>query len=171
MQAAIQRLRNRKDEEQGFTLIELMVVVLIIAILIAFAIPTFLGARRRAQDRSAQSTDRNAITAAKTVFSDTEDYLLVTNAELSSAEPAITFEATSATPSAGPKSASVDQVSATEIVFAVESKSGACFAARDVIDPSGTTATQFSKVSNVASGACTADAAQVAANVNWADQF
>ena len=66
--------RRRRDEEQGFTLIELMVVVLIIAILIAIAIPTFLGARNRAQDRAAQSSLRNALTAAKTSFTDTSDY-------------------------------------------------------------------------------------------------
>ncbi|MEA3055780.1 MAG: type pilus assembly protein PilA, partial [Actinomycetota bacterium] len=42
------RRRLNKDE-QGFTLIELMVVVLIIAILIAIAIPTFLGAQNRAR--------------------------------------------------------------------------------------------------------------------------
>src|SRR5687767_111788 len=54
------------DREEGFTLIELMVVVLIIAILIAIAIPTFLGARKRAQDRQAQSNIRNALLAEKT---------------------------------------------------------------------------------------------------------
>ncbi len=57
--------RNRDDD--GFTLIELMVVVLIIAILIAIAIPTFLGARARAQDRAVQSNLRNGLPAEKTV--------------------------------------------------------------------------------------------------------
>jgi type IV pilus assembly protein PilA len=68
-------LRDRLDrEDRGFTLIELMVVVLIIAILIAIAIPTFLGARRRAQDKQAQSNLRNALTAEKTHFVDTQTY-------------------------------------------------------------------------------------------------
>lgn len=64
-------LRTRlHDDEDGFTLIELMVVVLIIAILIAIAIPTFLGVQNRAKDRAAQSDLRNALTAAKTVATD-----------------------------------------------------------------------------------------------------
>jgi type IV pilus assembly protein PilA len=66
-----QLIRRRLDkDEQGFTLIELMVVVLIIAILIAIAIPTFLGAQNRARDRGAQSNLRNALTAAKTIATD-----------------------------------------------------------------------------------------------------
>jgi type IV pilus assembly protein PilA len=70
----INSLRSRRDDEEGFTLIELMVVVLIIAILIAIAIPTFLGARQRAQDRAAQSDLRNGLTAEKTVYVDLQAY-------------------------------------------------------------------------------------------------
>src|SRR5688500_2064722 len=71
---AIRERLERGREEGGFTLIELMVVVLIIAILIAVAIPTFLGLRRRAQDRAAQSNLRNGMTAAKAFYTDNETY-------------------------------------------------------------------------------------------------
>jgi type IV pilus assembly protein PilA len=45
-----------------------MVVVLIIGILIAIALPTFLGARTRAQDRAAQADLRNGYLAASTFY-------------------------------------------------------------------------------------------------------
>src|SRR5438309_8909117 len=91
-----QLLRQRLDhDDEGFTLIELMVVVLIIAILIAIAIPTFLGARARAQDRAAQSSLRIALTAAKTSYTDNSDYSKATNvaADLPTIEPSLQYVA------------------------------------------------------------------------------
>jgi type IV pilus assembly protein PilA len=81
------RLADRTDE--GFTLIELMVVVLIIAILLAIAIPTFLGARTKAQDRAAQSDARNALTAAKTYYVDLQHYDNSTVSAFTGIEPSL----------------------------------------------------------------------------------
>lgn len=75
----LEMLRKRREDEEGFTLIELMVVILIIAILIAIAIPTFLGAQKRAKDRGAQSDLRNALSAAKTIATDYEGAFCVDN--------------------------------------------------------------------------------------------
>ena len=80
--------------DDGFTLIELMVVVLVIAILLAIAVPTFLGARERSQDRAAQSSLRNALTAAKVVFVDSGDYRGATATGLAAVEPSLVYVTT-----------------------------------------------------------------------------
>src|ERR1700709_1459562 len=109
-----------KEPEAGFTLIELMMVVLIIAILIAVMIPTFVGAKQRAQDRAMQSSMRNAFTAAKVVFSDHGDYTEATLAGPPATDPSLKSVAASGT-SPGPNGVSVDPASATYIVMAGQS--------------------------------------------------
>jgi type IV pilus assembly protein PilA len=54
----------RKDE--GFTLVELMVVVLIIGILVAIAVPVFLNAQANAQAKSCQANQRTWVGALST---------------------------------------------------------------------------------------------------------
>ncbi len=54
--------------DAGFTLIELMVVLLILAILLAIAIPTFLGVTKSANDRAAQSNLNTALVNAKAAY-------------------------------------------------------------------------------------------------------
>jgi type IV pilus assembly protein PilA len=86
-------------DDEGFTLIELMVVVLIIAILLAVAIPTFLGARERANARAAQSNLRNVLTNQLTFFADDQKFT-DDPVDLSAMDPSMEYASPNGTPPA-----------------------------------------------------------------------
>jgi len=121
LSSAIERFNERRrviregGEDAGFTLIELMVVLLILAILLAIAIPTFLGVTKSANDRASQSNINTAFTNAKALFQQYGQSYVNPNiagfnnasfvASLTAAEPSVTFVAGSQTAGTGNSSA------------------------------------------------------------------
>jgi type II secretory pathway pseudopilin PulG len=117
----------RRRAEDGLTLIEITTVVLVIGVLLLIGIPAFLGAKAKANDRSAQVSIRQAFSNARTILADTDSYAGVTPAALERAESSLRFTTGD---SDGPGEVSVD-TSGSGLVLAARSKSGICLALGD----------------------------------------
>jgi type IV pilus assembly protein PilA len=86
----ILKLRQRMaQEESGFTLVELLVVMLILGLLAAIAIPAFFNQRDKARDADAKTAVRTAETAMETYQTDVGNYAGATVARLQGIEPTL----------------------------------------------------------------------------------
>jgi type IV pilus assembly protein PilA len=153
------------EHEAGFTLIELMMVVLIIAILMAVMLPMFLGARARANDRAMQTSLRNAVTAARAVYVDGQDYTQATPARLNAEGVPVKFVAATATPQSQ-NEISDNPATTTYIVMSGLSKSGTCFYVADDMAAYGTV---YAKVTTTAT--CAAAAAPPPTDPIWGSSW
>ena len=91
------RSLERTRDESGFSFVELLVIVLIIGILAAIAIPSLLGQKSKAYDAAAKELAHSAATTAETYATDHGgEYAGLSKTELQKYEP--TLQICSATP-------------------------------------------------------------------------
>jgi type IV pilus assembly protein PilA len=118
-------MRTERDAEDGFTLVELMVVVLILGVLMVIGIPTMVGARERAMDRRTQANIRNALLAEKAYYTDSASYTDVAT-EMTAIEAALDYVAGD-TPIVQAKVYLLSVPANDQIYISSKSESGTCF--------------------------------------------
>jgi len=143
-------------------MIEVVITILVIALVAAYAIPKLLGPRDSANDGTAKTTLRAALTAAETVYAQGQSYVGLTATTLPQLEPSITANAPAVAadfpigPTANPKRVSVvGTTDAANLRLCSASKSGAVFCVHLTPNnpteyytyPKGDAATTFANIS------------------------
>jgi type IV pilus assembly protein PilA len=154
-------LHHDAHGQRGFTLIELLMVVSIIGILMAIAVPTFIGTRTGANDRAAQTLVRNLLVSARSAgVGGGQD-----PAQIQRDEPSLHVVAPAAEAQAGRSEVSVavgDVAGADYVILASRSTSGKCFAVLELENAP-------TRYQQAPAGTCTAETFDP--STGWSDQW
>lgn len=159
------RLGRHRDasNEAGFTLVELVIVVLIIGVIMVMMTPTFLGASQRAADRAAQTSLRVASTSAWVYVVKHDTFASHADAidELNDIEPSLDF-VDGDTVSTDPHTVSVaEDADGKELALAVLAADDTCFYLRTSL------ITQESRYADDSVEACRASDYRDGPNSGW----
>ena len=116
----VQKLRERSQGESGFTLVELLVVMLILGLLAAIAVPSFFNQRDKARDADAKAGVRTSQTAMETYATDNNgSYVGADATALRAIEQTLTDSNIAPAPTVAADSYTVNVTSDTGNVFSI----------------------------------------------------